>query len=236
MHQISDSSSSLIKPPKEETPNIDCNYVEINPELGFDMIGDGFCDDFLNNDACWFDLGDCCILDEDSLAYCNECECYMATATIPSDWITPLVSSQKPEIISCAALNYIDEKYLGDGYCDDILNHGNCTFDGGDCCLDNLSTDYCTTCTCLETISCKIMTFLKFQKMVLVFLLFILVNSEACENEAWIGDVICDDGNNNLECHFDGGDCCYGENTQTDLCTECECKEAVFNIPKLKYS
>ena len=70
--------------------------------------------------------------------------------------------------------------------------------------------------------------------MVLMFLLLILVNSEACENEAWIGDVICDDGNNNLECHFDGGDCCYGENTQTDLCTECECKEGWFNIPKLK--
>ena len=156
MHQFSDSSSSLIKPPKEETQNEYCIYGDIDPELGFDMIGDGFCDDFLNNDVCWFDLGDCCSWDENSLAYCNKCLCHVSTATIPSISImTTPVLSQNPELNSCGALGYIDEIALGDGYCDDILNHEDCIFDSGDCCLDPISVDYCTTCTCLETISCK---------------------------------------------------------------------------------
>ena len=34
----------------------------------------------------------------------------------------------------------------------------------------------------------------------------------------WIGDGYCDDGANNLDCNFDGGDCC-GPNVNTDYCT-----------------
>ena len=35
---------------------------------------------------------------------------------------------------------------------------------------------------------------------------------------AYIGDGFCDDGANNLDCNFDGGDCC-GPNVNTDYCT-----------------
>ena len=38
---------------------------------------------------------------------------------------------------------------------------------------------------------------------------------QAC---GWIGDGYCDDGANNLDCNFDGGDCC-GPNVNTDYCT-----------------
>ena len=34
----------------------------------------------------------------------------------------------------------------------------------------------------------------------------------------WIGDDYCDDGANNVDCNFDGGDCC-GPNVNTDYCT-----------------
>ena len=34
----------------------------------------------------------------------------------------------------------------------------------------------------------------------------------------WIGDGYCDDGTNNLDCNFDGGDCC-GPNVKTYYCT-----------------
>ena len=37
-------------------------------------------------------------------------------------------------------------------------------------------------------------------------------------------DGYCDDGNNHLDCHFDGGDCC-GSNVNTLVCTECQCLE-----------
>ena len=48
-------------------------------------------------------------------------------------------------------------------------------------------------------------------------------SGEYCMNKAWIGDGICDDQNNYLECNFDEGDCC-GDNVNTNHCTECLCK------------
>ena len=37
---------------------------------------------------------------------------------------------------------------IGNGYCNDETNNGNCNFDGGDCCV-NVNTDYCSECSCL---------------------------------------------------------------------------------------
>ena len=39
------------------------------------ILGDDICDDEANNEACNFDQGDCCLSDEKSLRYCEECEC-----------------------------------------------------------------------------------------------------------------------------------------------------------------
>ena len=41
-------------------------------------------------------------------------------------------------------------QYLGDGYCDDANNVEDCNYDYGDCCLENVITDYCTICECIE--------------------------------------------------------------------------------------
>ena len=43
-----------------------------------------------------------------------------------------------------------------------------------------------------------------------------------------IKDGYCQDYNNNLECGFDGGDCC-GSCVNKDFCSECECKNKVKN-------
>ena len=45
----------------------------------------------------------------------------------------------------------------------------------------------------------------------------------AC-NQGWIADRYCDDINNNIDCSYDGGDCC-GLNVNTQYCTECICYE-----------
>merc|ERR1712111_312918 len=45
-----------------------------------------------------------------------------------------------------------------------------------------------------------------------------------CEFPQWEGDGWCDDGNNNADCSYDGGDCC-GDNVQTTYCSVCERKE-----------
>merc|ERR1719170_2111 len=72
-------------------------------------------------------------------------------------------------------------QWEGDGWCDDGNNNPDCTFDGGDCCGDDVKTTYCTACECLEG---------------------------ECEAPVWQGDNYCDDGNNNPGCEYDGGDCC----------------------------
>ena len=38
-------------------------------------------------------------------------------------------------------------EYVGDGWCDDHLNHLNCFFDGGDCCYGGDQT-FCVDCEC----------------------------------------------------------------------------------------
>ena len=47
----------------------------------------------------------------------------------------------------CLATN---PEYKGDGYCDDDLNNENCEYDDGDCCLENVNTQFCTDCECKE--------------------------------------------------------------------------------------
>merc|ERR1711962_1951484 len=75
-------------------------------------IGDGYCDDDNNNDACQYDGGDCC--NQSTIQwnmYCYECECLTATAesttTSPEpSWnqqqrpvLNPLQPPQKPPLL-----------------------------------------------------------------------------------------------------------------------------------------
>ena len=44
-------------------------------------------------------------------------------------------------------------------------------------------------------------------------------------NSEWIGDNFCDDINNNMDCSYDGGDCCAscGDVVNTLFCSACKC-------------
>ena len=92
-------------------------------------------------------------------------------------------------------------QWQGDGWCDDENNNDGCSFDGGDCCGNNVKTLFCSVCECLDPN---------------------FVESTGCEYPQWEGDGWCDDGNNNAECTFDGGDCC-GDDVKTTFCTDCLC-------------
>ena len=48
-------------------------------------IGDSYCDDEANNEACEFDKGDCCLLDSESKRYCTECLCKEDEKIRPED-------------------------------------------------------------------------------------------------------------------------------------------------------
>ena len=43
-----------------------------------------------------------------------------------------------------------------------------------------------------------------------------------CDVPQWVGDGLCDDLANTIDCNFDGGDCC-GPNVDTTYCTYCVC-------------
>ena len=41
-------------------------------------------------------------------------------------------------------------EFATDEDCEDENNNAGCNWDGGACCGDNVSTDYCTECKCLD--------------------------------------------------------------------------------------
>ena len=46
-----------------------------------------------------------------------------------------------------------------------------------------------------------------------------------CTQPTWIGDGFCDDKTNNLDCNYDGGDCCL-DSINTVYCEICQCINA----------
>ena len=40
--------------------------------------------------------------------------------------------------------------YVANGFCNDETNNEDCAWDGGDCCLNEISDKYCENCTCLD--------------------------------------------------------------------------------------
>ena len=45
-----------------------------------------------------------------------------------------------------------------------------------------------------------------------------------CVQAALVGNDICNDETNNIDCNFDGGDCC-NRCSNTDQCLDCVCHE-----------
>ena len=102
-------------------------------------IGDGLCNDETNNAACYFDNGDCCLTNLIT-DRCTNCTCYSQETCEAG--ILPLdLSISTGDII-------ILPPSVGDGYCTDVTNIQQCNFDGGDCCLLKVNTDYCSNCSC----------------------------------------------------------------------------------------
>merc|ERR1712142_1254520 len=78
---------------------------------------------------------------------------------------------------------------INDGTCDDANNNLACFYDGKDCCESDRVANGREEGRCIE---CKCN----------------LPPLSTCSRRDWIGDVFCDDENNNPECNYDGGACC----------------------------
>ena len=91
------------------------------------LVGDGYCEDEMNNENCNYDGGDCCgaCINRN---YCEDCEC-LGLQSENGTVQNPLV---------------------GNGFCNDETNILECNFDAFDCCGYNgsVNTADCTNCTC----------------------------------------------------------------------------------------
>ena len=158
--------------------------------------GDDYCDDENNNESCDYDGGDCCGNNVDT-SYCTQCRCLdpgYSTTTL-----------QTTTFSRCGSPNWI-----GDNFCDDENNNANCNYDGGDCCMTNVNTTFCTQCKCLDP-------------------------ANGCTYPDYKNDDSCDDQNNIASCDYDGGDCC-GENVGTLYCIQCECLDPAFTNTSISTS
>ena len=98
-------------------------------------MGDGFCDDILNNKDCEYDRGDCC-----------ECTC------VDGPIYTCGMNGLQCEDPTCLDPNLLAEfpdcggnlLRVDDGACNAYNNNEECGYDGGDCCL----------CTCIKNEKC----------------------------------------------------------------------------------
>ena len=117
--------------------------------------------------------------------------------------------------------------WVGDGTCDDITNIIECDYDGGDCCMSDIETQFCIECFCHSSTT---------------------ITPLLCNGTlAWIGDGFCDDATNNQgrkrlaqkigikndaelilinisDCNYDGGDCC-GDDINISYCSDCTCND-----------
>ena len=124
-------------PPSPPSPSTPSPPAPPPPGCGYlPWKGDNYCDDQNNNAGCDWDGGDCCGKDN------NYCQCGACKCLDPAQQ-----GSGSPPACpdSC-----IFPEFKGDDYCDDQNNVAGCEWDGGDCCGDNVNTEYCSACVCLD--------------------------------------------------------------------------------------
>ena len=73
--------------------------------------------------------------------------CYCCGSNVKIDWCTECLCLEGGGTTPSGVCN---QGWIGDGYCDNINNNLDCTYDGGDYCLDYVNEDYCEECLCLE--------------------------------------------------------------------------------------
>jgi len=80
------------------------------------------------------------------VSWCMEAEIGDACGSSPS----PPSPTPSPPSSTAAPATCGNQNWKGDNYCDDENNNSGCEWDGGDCCGDNVNTQYCKECACLD--------------------------------------------------------------------------------------
>jgi len=144
-----------------------------------------------------------------------------ARTTHVLDWIKSNMGSSGapapppgPTTTTQAPTNCGSPQWATDQWCDDENNNADCNWDGGACCDNDFSgwDTYCTACECLEPTTTTTTTTTAPPP------------TSGCGSPQWANDQWCDDENNNEECNFDGGACCFNDYSGWDTyCNDCEC-------------
>ena len=103
------------------------------------LVGNGFCNDETNIDACNYDGRDCCgpcVLTQ----YCSNCDCLggLTSVQITNPLIGNGLCNEETNNIQC---DYdggdccSNPDMVDNGICNAELNNLECNYDGGDCCL-----------------------------------------------------------------------------------------------------
>ena len=158
-----------------------CGSNNCPASLGFDsevdccyaaMLGD---EDFCATIPCGQNEGDC--------DYTSECQDGLLCGSNNCPASLGLDSK-----VDCCSESGCQEIYqIGDFVCNDGNNNENCEWDRGDCCGNNVNTDSCSACECLDPANGS--------------------TTSGCEYPKWKDNDFCDTGNNNENCEWDGGDC-----------------------------
>ena len=74
----------------------------------------------------------------------------------------------------------------------------------------------------IHVIAIKISLVHKFVYFCLLLYKTLIYLDQVCNGLVeFLADGFCDDENNNVECYFDGGDCCF--DVETYFCDDCHC-------------
>ena len=87
---------------------------------------------------------------------------------------------------------------------------------------DTIVTSTTENSTITHECECRCKIYSMIRRSDLVFWAIFLLVAKGAGNPGWISDGFCDDVNNNLDCLYDGGDCC-GFNVRKQYCLTCQC-------------
>ena len=164
-------------------------------------IHDGDCDTVNNNAECGFDGGDCCecTLSDNGSSIYNETLTSSLYCVDPSDPCYNL----NAVAVQANCTGYISA--IHNGFCITENNNAECLFDGGDCCECTLSDDGLSIYK--ETLSSSL--YCVHPSDPCYNLNAVAVHADCTGTISAIQDGQCSEQNNNEECLYDGGDCCF---------------------------